>query len=67
MSDRDMWVENFIKESFAEQKKSRRWGVFFKALTFIYLFVATAIAEQRRLNKYSDRNLRYKSYLDKLK
>lgn len=40
---RDRWVEKFIGESFAEQKKARRWGVLFKSLTFAYLFVALAV------------------------
>lgn len=35
----DQWVKGIIKETFAEQKKARRWGVLFKSLTFIYLFV----------------------------
>tara|TARA_R110001583_G_scaffold67490_3_gene192866 strand:- start:7824 stop:8783 length:960 start_codon:yes stop_codon:yes gene_type:complete len=36
----EQWVKGVIKETFAEQKKARRWGVLFKSLTFIYLFVA---------------------------
>lgn len=36
----ELWVKAFITESFAEQKKSRRWGILFKSLTFVYLFVA---------------------------
>jgi len=36
----EQWVKAFIKESFSEQKKSRRWGILFKSLTFVYLFVA---------------------------
>jgi protease IV len=36
----DQWVKEIIKETFAEQKKTRRWGIFFKSLTFTYLFVA---------------------------
>ncbi|MCE2570477.1 signal peptide peptidase SppA [Motilimonas eburnea] len=28
-----------MKESFSEQKRSRRWGVVFKLLTFAYLFI----------------------------
>lgn len=35
----DKWLESVIKESFSEQKKARRWGIVFKSLTFIYLFV----------------------------
>lgn len=37
--EEDQWVKAFIKETFAEQKKTRRWGILFKALTFSYLFV----------------------------
>ncbi|MFO6422504.1 signal peptide peptidase SppA [Motilimonas sp. KMU-193] len=33
------WIKQYMKESFAEQKRSRRWGVVFKLLTFAYLFV----------------------------
>jgi len=36
----DQWVKGIIKETFAEQKKTRRWGILFKGLTFTYLFVA---------------------------
>ncbi|WP_022940046.1 S49 family peptidase [Psychromonas hadalis] len=35
----DQWVKGIIKETFAEQKKARRWGILFKGLTFTYLFV----------------------------
>lgn len=35
----DKWIQQVIKETFSEQKKSRRWRVFFKSLTFIYLLV----------------------------
>jgi len=34
-----LWVKEIIKETFSEQKKARRWGVLFKSLTFIYLFI----------------------------
>lgn len=36
----EQWVKGIIKESFAEQRKTRRWGILFKLLTFTYLFVA---------------------------
>ena len=39
----DRWMEKFIGESFCEQKKARRWSIFFKLLTFVYLFVAVAL------------------------
>jgi protease IV len=32
-------VESILQESFSEQKKSRRWGIVFKSLTFLYLFI----------------------------
>lgn len=34
-----LWVKGIITETFSEQKKARRWGVLFKSLTFIYLFI----------------------------
>lgn len=37
--EEDQWVKAIIKETFAEQKKTRRWGILFKGLTFAYLFV----------------------------
>lgn len=39
----DQWVKGIIKETFAEQKKTRRWGILFKALTFTYLVVALVL------------------------
>lgn len=32
-------IEKALLESHAEQRRSRRWGIFFKSLTFVYLFV----------------------------
>lgn len=32
-------IEHLLQDAFIEQKKSRRWGVVFKSLTFLYLFV----------------------------
>lgn len=37
--DRDLWLERFVSENFSEQRRARRWGVLFKTLTFVYLFV----------------------------
>lgn len=31
-------IENLVNGLFNEQKKARRWGIFFKSLTFLYLF-----------------------------
>jgi protease-4 len=32
-------LEDLLRDTFNEQKKSRRWGVIFKSLTFVYLSV----------------------------
>ena len=31
-------IENLVNGLFSEQRKARRWGIFFKSLTFMYLF-----------------------------
>ncbi len=36
-------LERVVDRSLNEQRKSRRWGIFFKLLTFAYLFVAVAL------------------------
>lgn len=36
-------VERVVDRSLNEQRKSRRWGIFFKLLTFAYLFGAVAL------------------------
>lgn len=36
-------IEQTIKELTAEKRRSRRWGILFKSLTFIYLFALLAI------------------------
>lgn len=36
-------LERVVDRSLNEQRKSRRWGIFFKLLTFTYLFVAVAL------------------------
>ena len=43
--DRPEWqiLEKVAFYSLEEQRKARRWGVFFKALTFLYLFVALMV------------------------
>ena len=33
-------IEKLIMSLTAEQRRSRRWGIFFKSLTFVYLFAA---------------------------
>ena len=39
-NNQQKWLSGFMKETFKEQKRTRRWGIFFKLLTFTYLFVA---------------------------
>lgn len=46
----NQWVKGIIKETFAEQKKARRWGILFKGLTFIYLFVALLVIVDKMPN-----------------
>jgi len=38
-TDQEKWLSGFMKETFKEQKSTRRWGIFFKLLTFTYLFI----------------------------
>ncbi|NIO42259.1 MAG: S49 family peptidase [Burkholderiales bacterium] len=41
--DGDSWerdvIEKLAKDALAEQKRARRWGIVFKALMFVYLFI----------------------------
>ncbi|WP_372881090.1 S49 family peptidase [Psychromonas sp.] len=48
------WLKAVIKENFAEQKRSRRWGIFFKFLTFLYLFAAAIIFFNSKTGTFSD-------------
>ncbi|ABM02767.1 peptidase S49 [Psychromonas ingrahamii 37] len=50
----DRWIKAFIKENFAEQKRTRRWGIFFKSLTFLYLFGAIFFFFNTQTNLLSD-------------
>ncbi|VAW68533.1 Periplasmic serine proteases (ClpP class) [hydrothermal vent metagenome] len=47
MSEGNNWEKDVLTsiatEGLKEQKRSRRWGIFFKILTFVYLFVLLAI------------------------
>lgn len=36
-------LEDLLRDTFSEQKKTRRWGVVFKLLTFVYLFILLAM------------------------
>ncbi|MFT6984594.1 MAG: protease-4 [Psychromonas sp.] len=51
----DKWLKVFIQETFAEQKRSRRWGGLFKILTFIYLFVVLILFVGSPFNNGSDK------------
>lgn len=50
----ERWIKAFIKENFAEQKKMRRWGIFFKSLTFLYLFAAIVLFFNAQTNLFND-------------
>lgn len=39
-------IESVVKDVLNEQKRSRRWGILFKALTFVYLLVVLLIYTQ---------------------
>ncbi|MFD1261574.1 S49 family peptidase [Entomomonas asaccharolytica] len=45
-NDEKSWklLEKTLQASLIEQRRSRRWGIFFKLLTFFYLFILIAIA-----------------------
>ncbi|MBK8973051.1 MAG: S49 family peptidase [Hahellaceae bacterium] len=36
-------LEKLVMSSVLEQRRARRWGIFFKALTFVYLFVILVV------------------------
>lgn len=37
-------LENLALSSLREQRRARRWGIFFKLLTFVYLFLLLFVA-----------------------
>lgn len=43
--DRNSWklLEKTLLAGVQEQRRARRWGIFFKLLTFVYLFGALAL------------------------
>lgn len=43
--ERNSWklLEKTLLAGVQEQRRARRWGIFFKSLTFVYLFVALAL------------------------
>lgn len=47
MSEQDNWERDVLTsiatEGLKEQKRTRRWGIFFKLLTFVYIFVIIMI------------------------
>lgn len=46
LNDEKSWklLEKTLQSSLIEQRRSRRWGIFFKIITFGYLFILLAIA-----------------------
>ena len=48
MAEQDNWqqqtIEKLALSSLEEQKKARKWGIFFKSLTFLYLFFVLIMA-----------------------
>lgn len=46
-------LEKIIQESQTEQRRARRWGTFFKLLTFVYLIVVVALFSVRGQNSDS--------------
>lgn len=46
LNDEKSWklLEKTLQASLIEQRRARRWGIFFKILTFFYLFLLLAIA-----------------------
>lgn len=47
-------LEKVALESFREQRRARRWGIFFKLLTFVYLIVAITLLMPEAGNFSSD-------------
>lgn len=47
---KEQWLllEKVVSDAFTEQRRSRQWGVFFKLLTFAYLFVGVFLFLQMR-------------------
>lgn len=43
-------IEKLLMGMTSEQKKARRWGIFFKSLTFVYLFAAVAMFAPNNMN-----------------
>lgn len=41
-------IEKLLGQAQAEQRKGRRWGIFFKSLTFVYLFALLFLAFSHR-------------------
>lgn len=44
-------LERMAESAFKEQRRSRRWGIFFKSLLFIYLFALLFVAFPERTDK----------------
>ena len=39
-------IEKLVSQLGVEQRRSRRWGIFFKLLTFLYLFALLVVMTQ---------------------
>ena len=50
--ERDV-IEKIATESFREQRRSRRWGIFFKALAFGYIAIALLLASRDGMFDFS--------------
>jgi len=50
-------IEEVLMASHSEQRTARRWGIFFKLLTFTYLGVVLAIAFSASIGVGADKNL----------
>lgn len=58
-------LEKTLLASVQEQRRSRRWGIFFKLLTFVYLFVALALfTPLMTLEKNATRGGSYTAMID---
>ncbi|MEJ2680012.1 MAG: S49 family peptidase [Gammaproteobacteria bacterium] len=48
-------IEDLLSRSFKEQVRARRWGILFKSLTFLYLFVVLLLVLGQRIGGVSTR------------
>ena len=65
--DEKSWklLEKTLLAGVQEQRRSRRWGIFFKLLTFVYLFVALALfSPLMDMEKAATRSGNYTALID---